>query len=730
MKNSRHTTSSTLPWLGSGLAAALLATGCPAPPADQLAALTLPPPQVAADGTITVTEADRDAHLYAFYLAAPGSTERAAEREALILDVLRQAQRSVAEEDALDVHHTLYRALRLFDPDELDARPDSAALRKLLAWLEPVARRLGRPEDSLTIAEARVLSDPTDAEAAHAVEEIVAWIGAGEDETEALEHQVQVGDVVTEVLPAPGLVKQLIGLIFRRHDLGLQPVAIETLEDWMINAQREQYFFSGLTLNVLRLAIRMGRPETTADLLAPYRGTSAYLPDVLDEVAGLADPLDRADAAAGLAQAVSSQFVEEGRQLCTALRREFPADGRFSACLGQYYYRQGEYGVAARLLLEAASRDPDKREFAEQAMVLLAQEIQEGMDGSSWDALQRLHEAFRSLFDRYRAKWPQSEPPVDETAVLRLMANAALIGGDVGTARSLQQQALELQPTAQSYFEFGQMEARAGDPQRALELFRAGLAVTTGDLADRTLAQASIREEMGLLQQQQGDADGADATFDAAVDDWKHLARAGVISEAEVDGKVGILLVRRGKREEGLRRISAAVHEAGEDDYGPEQDQLVYNETLSFLHTEGERDLLTELFPLVATRQDLDATWRVYYALWTLGALRRAGLPDDDETVAFLRAIRASGWSGVLARFYGGELDYDGAMQEARTFGQQTELRYYESLNRFAAGDAAGARELLRQVVDTHIFNYFEWQMAATALADLDAAAAQPDASR
>jgi tetratricopeptide (TPR) repeat protein len=373
------------------------------------------------------------------------------------------------------------------------------------------------------------------------------------------------------------------------------------------------------------------------------------------------------------------------------------------------------------MMLEATVRDPESRDFAEMGMLLLGEVLRQGMDGLSWSALERLHEAFRILFDRHRATWPLADPPVDETAVLRLMAKASLIAGDVTVARSYHRQALELEPTADSFFQFGQMEARGGDPLRALELFRAGLAVTTGDLADRTLAQANIREELGMLLEADGDGEGAKTSFDEAIDDWKQLGRAGVVADAEMDGRIGVLLVRSGRHGDGLQRIARAVRQAGEDDFGPGQDQLVYNDTLSFLHMEGERDLLVELFPLVATRADLDVTWRVYYALWTLGALRRAGLPDDDEAVAFLRAIRAEGWSGVLARFYLGEVEFDDALAEAGTLGQATELRYYEALNRFAAGDRDGTRELLRQVVDTHIFNYYEWQMAERLLASLDA---------
>jgi lipoprotein NlpI len=98
-----------------------------------------------------------------------------------------------------------------------------------------------------------------------------------------------------------------------------------------------------------------------------------------------------------------------------------------------------------------------------------------------------------------------------------------------------------------------------------------------------------------------------------------------------------------------------------------------------------------------------------------IGARYLAAADARRELVGALLAaaqLGPTGWSGVLARFYRGELDYAAAQAEARTFGQQTELRYYESLNRLAAGDRGGAAELLRQVVETHIFNYFEWQMA------------------
>jgi tetratricopeptide (TPR) repeat protein len=705
---------------------ALAATGCPPPPGETLANLTLPPPRIAADGTLAVTADDRDAHVYAFYLADPASPARREEREALLAFTLYDAQRSLEEDGTLGVGATLAAAFRLLDPQELDARVDSPALRKLLEWIEPLALRIGKPEDSLVVAHARLLLDPDDGEASATVGEIVDWAvataGGEEDEASAIERRAELYDAVTMVLPVPQLVKNLIGWVFRRHELGPpDAAALESLEDWFLAARRDQFYFSGLTLNVLRLCARVGRPEAAIDALEPYRGSSAYLGEVLEEVARMGEPQARAEAGADIAEALAPQFPEEARRLCTDLRREYPEDGRFADCLGRYYAGLGEYGIAARFFLEAMSKDPDERGFADTALQLLAGEIQAGTDQASWEALQGLHAAFQQALARYRAAWPQADPPVEETLELRLMANAALVEGDVDAAREFHRTALARHPSAGGYFEFGQMEARAGNPARAMELFEAGLAVGTGDLAERLLAQADIHEEIGLLRAAQGDTEGAKAAFEDAVDAWRELARAGAVTEARADVQVGTLLHRMGRRDEGLRRIALGLREASEDDYGPGEDAVAFNAGLSFLHLEGERDLLVELYPLVATREDLDVAWRVYYALWTLGAGRRAGRPDDPEVLVYLRAVRAGGWTGTLARFYGGELDFAGALAQARSIGQETEARYYEALNRLAAGDRESALALLRQVVDTRIYNYFEWEMARRVLADLEA---------
>jgi|GEM_PF-3048730 len=702
------------------LGAAVVFAGCPTPPAEPLTALTLPPPPAVSGAGAEITDEDLEAHLFAFHAAAPADPRRAVEREALIRFHLDRAQRSVGESDALDVRGTLYDVFSLFDPEELDGRPDSPALRKFLAWIDPVARRLGRPEDSLAVAEARRVVDPEDGEAARTAEEIAAWAADLDDEAAVVERRAELYDAVTEILPIPRLVKQLVGLILARHDLGERATPITSLQDFLVATRRSQFYFSGLTLNIVRLAVRIGRPETAAEMLEAHRDSAAYLGEVLDEVARLRDPRRRADAGADLADALAPQFPEEARRLCTMLRREFPADGRFSACLGRYFAGRGHGGVAARFLLEAVARDPETREFNEQALALLGGEIRDGVDAATWDTLVGLQAAFDAALANFQARWPAADPPVARPTILRWMARAALIQGDVAAARRFQEEALATDPTASAYFEFGQMEARAGDEDRARSLFEAGLAVQSGDLADRILARAGIHEELGRLYRRAGRDAEADRAFDEAIAAWKQVARAGTVSQAHADVQIGRLTVLRGDREAGLHRLALAVRAAGEDESGAEEDTDVYNLALSFLHIEGETDLLDELFPLSATRQDIDVVWRVYHALWTLGASRRLGRPDDPEVLAFLEAMRASGWSGVLARFYRGEIDFETALDAAGTFGQRTELRYYQALNRLGAGDTADARALLEQVVATHIFNYFEWEMARALLDRLD----------
>jgi tetratricopeptide (TPR) repeat protein len=690
---------------------AAAATGCPTGPAA-IPGLSVPPLELGPDGVAVVTERNREAVLYAFYAATPGSAQAAAAREGLLAFQLAEARRSMEERDALDVGRTLREAVRLFEPSELEAGIGSRGLRELLEWIAPVARSRGRPEDAVAAAHARLLLDPGDAGAEAEVREIEEWLvtSAEGDEAEAIERQVELYLEATARVPSPALIRRTIDLVLERSVLGPRPRPLRSMEDLQRSVQRDQLYFAGLTITVLGMAVRMGDPLEAERLLEPFRGDPGYLDEVLEEVSGLADPVRRADAGMDLAEALEVKFPEEARTLCTILRRENPSDGRPSACLGRYFVAQEEYGVAGRFFLEATGRAPRTRAFAESALRILAGQIELGLDRSDWADLQDLHRAFAAVLERFRASWPGADPPVEPDRVLEVMAGAALVAGEVETARALFAESLERLPSPGGFFEYGQMEARAGNTERALELLRRGLDASSGTLEERLLARARTYEEIGVIDRSRGD--DPSAAFEQADRAWRELARNGLVTRARADVQGGILMVRVGRREEGLRRIALGIETAGRDEFGAAQDVPIFNVGLSFLHMEGARDELAVLLPAVVTRGDIDISWRVYYLLWTLGADRLDGVADDPEALAFLRAVQADGWTGTLARFYDGSIPFDEALAAARTIGQRTELYYYEGLNRLGAGDVAGATELLDRVVASRIYNYLEWEMA------------------
>lgn len=702
--------------------ACLCGAACSPPAQGTLAALTLPPPVYRADGAPLITEDTRDAHIYALYVAEPGSPDREAIREALIRDTLERARRGFAENRSVDVRATMADALRLFDTSEIAAPLHSPAMAKLLDWIRPVARRNGKPEAYLLTAHSALLIDPADAAAAADIEEAVDWWiavhGAAEDPSRRLEALVDLYDAVTEALPLPSLVKDLIEWTLQRHDLGRDVRRVETLEDMLEAGTIDQRFFSGLTIQILKYTARLGEPEATVGFMKPYRDEAGYLADLIDEIGGLRDPLLRANAAAELAAALEGAFPEEARRWCLHMRREYPDDGRFAACVGRYYYGRGETGVAARFMLEAASVDPEDRGVADAALTLLADEIDAGVDRASWAELQGLLTAFEATWARYGAIRPEAEPPVEAAAVLERMASAALVLGDVENARAYYERSLAARPTAWAYLEAGQMEWRDGNVERGLELLRAGLQAPAGGIAERTFTTPRIHEEIGRIHQALGDANGAAASYELAADAWRDLARSGTIPRPLSDVHVGRLDVLMGRREEGMARVARAIRTAPEQASGAVAG--VYWTGFMFLHQEAATDLLAELFPLTVTSTELAPNDRVYFALWTLGAFRRRGLPDDPETRAFLAAIPATDWWLELARLYLGERSYDEVRQTARTPGQIAELDYYEAMNRFAQGDAEGGREMLQRVVDSRIYNYNEWILARAILDNLE----------
>ncbi len=702
---------------------ALALAACGPPSSRTPASLTLPPPDRGPDGAPAVTAETRDAHVYAFYVAAPGTPERRAQREAIVRWVLARAQETHSRGGTLRVASVLADGLHLFEPWDLAAPLDSPALRKLIEWIRPVANRSGMPEDTLVIAHAALLLDPGDARAAADIEEVTAWriaaAATSGDEPERLETLAGLYDVVTEVLPAPALVKDLIGWTLRRHEIGPRGERLRTFHDMIRAAERDQRFFSGLTLRVAALAARMGRPEGAVEALEPHRDSPGYLPEVIDKLSGLRSVGTRADAAMALAEALAGTHAEDARRLCAAMRREFPGDGRFAACLGRYYAGRRQHGVAARFMLDAMSAAPDNREFADAALALLAGEIGAGVDRTSWPMLQGLMGAFDVAWARHRAAWPHARPPAEAGAVLRRMADAALVMGDIESARRYIERSLAAQPSPYAYLGLAEISARSGDSDAAVALLESGLAERVETPEGRAAARARLLEELGRVRATRGEGEAADAAFREAEETWRGLAASGAVSAALADVNSGRLMIRRGLREDGLRRIAAAIRAAG--DAGGGEVAEVLQTGFIVLHSEGEADLLADLLPAAVTAREIEPNDRVFYALWTLGAFRGRGLPDDPDAAGFLAAIPATGWWLELARLYRGERTFAEVIDSAQTPGQRAEAGYYEALNRLGVGDLDGARELLARVIDSRIYNYIEWEMARRALESLAA---------
>jgi lipoprotein NlpI len=106
-----------------------------------------------------------------------------------------------------------------------------------------------------------------------------------------------------------------------------------------------------------------------------------------------------------------------------------------------------------------------------------------------------------------------------------------------------------------------------------------------------------------------------------------------------------------------------------------------------------------------------------------LDLTRRSGKVADAAAEGYLRALdrqhgeirprRGAQWYRQLARHAVGKLSFEQLQPAANTVGKKAEIYFYEAMRRLAEGHADDANQLLRKVIDTKMFGFFEFDMAA-----------------
>jgi tetratricopeptide (TPR) repeat protein len=227
---------------------------------------------------------------------------------------------------------------------------------------------------------------------------------------------------------------------------------------------------------------------------------------------------------------------------------------------------------------------------------------------------------------------------------------------------------------------------------------------------EQKLWTARIRRLVGEAYEAAGDKVRARELWRGALRDWEQLLGINLLPEwvAEAQIERGRCLYALGRIDEGLRAFETAI------DVKPERAET-YIDAIAFLVPRGYLAEALDAFHRALGRGEGEVSeyFRVYVTLWVRDLLRRSGEPPDPVAESYLQSLPRDGrWYYELAHFAAGTVPFAKATSRADTKGKKAEVLFYEAMNRLAAGKADEARALWKQVLDTEMMGFFEYDMA------------------
>jgi tetratricopeptide (TPR) repeat protein len=705
------------------------------------------------------------------------SAERPALRERMVhylleplthleAEKLRKESRELGDEDIYDrVAQSFRDSLSLFDPSELwekkprfsdtEARLLAASAHLVIGLLAP------RGNDApLGLAFAVLATvEPQNAEWPKELAHLLDWTDESARAVEGTSFRrpisrVEVLQAGVERWPAPILVDQL-GAAYRdrqkkfaglfRGPAPSSEDARRALGELLMSQGEEMQHAAAL---VASLYLRCGLVARARDEAGALAGQPGDDPDLRQLLAAAA----RRDATAADFARLARRFLPPGDALGGTSAREIdptaaarvvevglgrePGDAtllqlssRLARALGAPFLalrRQEEL----KQLLEKAGPVPAEvdEDLLELAFVRLRLHLDPERPTPAFAEADRV----RALVAALRRRQPPVEPKIGDADIDYEVGRSYLNTGHADEAERLflkaQHEETPGEPHAEALVELGTLAIKRGDPRRAAALVKEGLArfeeAHRGrDTIGSVEGAARLRRTLGDAYDSAGDHEQAGQAWRESLAAWErlmleHLRRKNFGSSAEATVEVGRLLYELGRHSEGVQKMLEAV------DQEEDRDQT-YIEGISFLVQNGELDGALALYRRALSRSDsvVSEYVKVYASLWIYDVTRRASHIPDAAAERFLKSLderhpeirprRSAGWYRSLAGFIVGKVGYETLAAEAQGDGRKAELFFYEAMRKLGDGATEAAHQLLQKVVDTKMYSFFEYDMAA-----------------
>lgn len=729
--------------------------------------------EAAAISTVAYEEDFMEARLV-FHALPLGSRQRAALRGKLLEYILRpiatlpvEAVRKdpayLGSEDDLErVFESFRDALELYAPPELwnaDGLPFSSAERALVTDAANVVVALYSPrgQESAVATALYVVSalHPEDEPTRERLKQLFAWLDTGArlapgmsaprgvtTPAEVLEAVAAVWPIrpVVDRLAQSGIARQEQLATALRRPLGTGN-ARSVLSELLLDGEAMQ----ALAVNVAALYLRCGAIDRAREAVARMEGKPG---DEL-ELRRLLANASRSNATAADYMALARRYLPRNKLLggtsgdrldavvaAEVLRRgldHHPAHAESLvlasrvARLSQQPFLALRYIEEAETLLEGGANAELAAEVAAERLDLSFARLRVHIDPDRIEPAAREAERLRQQIADYRRRFGRRGADLSATDIDYEIGRGFVDAGLIDRAQPFLVRAREGDPAGEASLQMANVVLKQGEPARAAQLLKQALEAQQQNApAEETIGFVEMRSKLaralGNAYEAAGQVEEARKAWSVAVAGWErlrleHLGRKNPAAGAEATFETGRLQYLLGRRSDGIQKFGESIEQneaRGES----------YIDAVAFLVQQGEAEAAQEIYrrALARSERNVPEYVKIYSSLWVLDISRRSGKPDHAAE-AYLRSLvtrkvhlrprRASAWYLPLARYAIGQLSYAQLAALADTPGKRAEVYFYEAMRRLADGRSNDAHDLWNKVLETKMFSFFEFEMAA-----------------
>jgi tetratricopeptide (TPR) repeat protein len=651
--------------------------------------------------------------------------ERAARRAALETWLGKQLGEALDRGHLEEAYDQLKQAATLYDAEELAGKVRDDRLRDGAVRVEHAFRKRGAHEEVLVALVLEMKLAPDDASVRARYAEVTAWLRAGGATESELSGALVDGrgrviedlETVSRLWPSPFVVDELTRLYFERHDAGIanDPLGLgrrprrggNDLRALLQGGPRPSTAY-----DLARLYLRISRPDDAVakmKLIKTPQPGDEQIRLLIEKWAGKqATPPDAINVAGLLAQGHDDADVAQ--RVCVDATARFPSAPEPHLCAGEIAFARDQLVVSMREFEAARQAQPGNRQIWERLARLWQQRLFALVNGENPDLSQvdpqlKKVEAFHAAAQK---QFPGEAIHPTLAGALFEVGRGYYNAGRMQKAMEFFERSIAIEPQATTLEQMGMIRLKKGEAKEAVALFEKAIAVPKGEHAEQIYWSAKIRRDLGDAYEAAGDAAAAETARKAALAEWDQLTQIGTLStDARADSLIerAKLWYQLGDRDQSIASFESAI-DAAPDRSG------TYADVIAFLVPRGELDEALDAYHRALGRNEVTDYLKVYCSLWIVDLARRAKQPVDPLASSYLSSTDGGKWYDDLARWATGRETEQQMMARVDTPAKRAESAYYRAMRAIESGDGDAAKRLWKEVVDTDMMAFFEYDMA------------------